>query len=86
MEGISCSTWGYRKWNLDDAVASMAKIGYKGVERTLDSFLMPTSYSKTFLSKIGLNFWLRLKRNPLSESCLEKGTLKRFCSSIRREI
>jgi len=56
MEGISCGTWGYRKWNLDDAVVSIAKIGYKGVERNLDLLLMPTSYSKTFLSKIGLDF------------------------------
>jgi len=32
MEKISSSTWGYRKWNLEDAMASMAKIGYKGVE------------------------------------------------------
>lgn len=32
MENISCSTWGYREWNLEDVMTSMAKIGYKGIE------------------------------------------------------
>lgn len=44
MEKISCSTWGYRKWNLDDAVASMAKIGYKGVEIVTHDLGTPVKY------------------------------------------
>jgi len=32
MKKISSSTWGYRKWNLENAIVSMAKIGYNGVE------------------------------------------------------
>jgi len=44
MERISCSTWGYRKWNLENAVASMAKIGYKGVEIVTHHLGTPINY------------------------------------------
>jgi len=47
MERISCSTWGYRKWNFEDAVVSMAKIGYKGVEIVTHHLGTPISYHLT---------------------------------------
>lgn len=47
MEKISISTWGYRKWNLEDAIASIAKIGYKGVEIVTHHLGTPINYHLT---------------------------------------
>jgi len=97
MKRISCCTWGYRKWNLEDAVASMAKIGYEGVEIVTHDLGTPISYhltpdmGRTRVKKVKkLTDSLGLKIvciSPESDFLIPtSGTLKGDIESIKKNI